>query len=229
MGVIDQVKSYLPEGTGFSLSGIFSALTWVVMFIIFCAIAFAIFYYFYRRSQYNIRIVAYGNVGGVWQEKIVDRAIVFKLGGGDTIIHLRKTGKYLPRPRLQSGPSTYWYMIRSDGEWINVSIEDFDEKMRKLNVNYLHEEMRYSRASLQKLLRENYQKRDFWEKYGGVIAYSTLILLTGVSIWFAGDKLLDILGRIDGLFESSVRVMERTENVLVSLDNICSTSGIRSG
>jgi hypothetical protein len=139
---------------------------------------------------------------------------------GDSIFYLAKAKKYLPTPQIQTGRNTFWYAVRQDGEWINIGIEDIDLRMKEAKVFFLDKEMRYARVALQRNLKERYQKTSFWEKYGGMIAYIVLIVITGVMMWLLFDKYLSIGGTLDSAMKTSKEVLVETKNILSNLDNI---------
>lgn len=221
------VFGYLPK-IGFSKDLAFSAITWFIVFVLFVVLVGILAYFLVMWLKFNKKIVLFKKVGGQPRKIGRDKARVMKMGrGGDTIFYLRKHKKYLPTPQIETGAGEYWYWVREDGVWINIGMEDVDEKQRQVNAHFLDKEMRYARVALERNLRERYETRGFWEKYGGLVAYAGLIAITGIMAWLLFDKFLDISGQVATNLQVSNAVMEKAEQVLVSLDNICTGSGIR--
>jgi len=225
--VFEFATQYLPE-FNLDFAYYFGIMTWAIIILIFGVIVAGIIYYFLMKNIFNKKIIIFEKVSGRYEPVGKDKAAEIKVGiGGDTIFKTKKLKKYLPRPRIRMGQNSYWFAIREDGEWINIGIEDIDQKMKAAKVHYLHEDMRYSRASLQKLLKDNYQKKTFLEKYGGVMAYSGLIIITALGVWLVADKMLDIVTQVAGQIDIANKLAERQEQILAAMDNICSPSGLR--
>ena len=147
------------------------------------------------------------------------------------VLYLKKIKKFVPIPTIQTGRDEYWFFIRKDGEWINVGIEDFDEKSREVKVYFLDKEMRYARAALQKNLKERYAKLTFLEKYGGMIVWATLCLIIIIGFVLFMDKMLEITGSIDSMMKTAgietERVLEAAEKVINKLNVLEASSGIK--
>lgn len=208
---------------------VFNLVTFFVLVIAFGILAGVITYLIVRRKKFNKKIVIFEKIAGRFEPAKKDRAMEVKLEKtGDTTFYLAKAKKYLPTPTIQTGRNTYWFAVREDGEWINIGIEDIDVKMREVQAHFLDKEMRYSRVALQRSLQERYDKPGFWAKYGGLIAYISLILVTGIMVWLLFDKFIEIAGQVANVVKSADAVMEVSERVVGALDNICAGSGIRA-
>ncbi len=222
---LEQVKDVIPE---ISVSGIFQFVTWFIIFIVLAVIAAIATYMIVMRLKFNKKIVIFEKINNRFEPAGTDQAMNFKVGlGGDTVFFLRKRKKYISTPRLQTGRRTYWMAIRGDGEWINIGIEDVDEKMKLLKVKYLDESMKHTRVALQRSLRDRYNKVTFLEKYGGMIAYATLIIITGVAIWLVADKMVLIVDKVAHQIQLANELATLQKEILGALDNICSTSGLK--
>lgn len=225
----EAIRDYLPDWQG-GAGNIVNLITiFVVMFLI-AAISGVVIYFIYSHIKYNRKIVIFEKIAGVIQPVKKDKARIVKLGeGGDTIFLTRRGKTYLPTPRIQSGKRVYWYFLREDGEMINFGLGDIDEQMKAANAHYLDKEMRYSRTALQRNLKERYQKMNFWEKYGGVVTYTVLIVLVGIMTWLLFDKWIELSGSVVNAVQTAEQVMERANEILIRLDNIQSGgSGIVS-
>jgi len=222
------VEEYIPD-INIDVGSITGIITWGLFLLILGVIAGFIIYYILVISRYNKKVLVLGKVGNRVEIIGEDKGMEMKLGRtGDTIFHLRKYKKYLPRPKIQVGRKLYWYFIREDGEWINIGIGNIDEQMRQAGVEYVDEDMRYARDSLLKFMKESYDKPSFLEKYGGLIAYSGLILVTAVGFWFIIDKMMDIVTQFGQQIELANDLSVTQNEILKSLDNICSGgSGLR--
>jgi len=226
MGITDQVKGYIPEISTSQITNVF-----ILVFVIgiIGAILGFISYTVYMKKKFNKNIVVFEKVGKTIEPTRKDTACIMPWGeGGDTIFFSRKSQKYLPTPRIQTGRNTYWYFIREDGEWINFGVEDIDEHMRELKAHFLDKEMRYARTAIQKNLRDRFQKISFWEKYGGLIVWTVLILVTGVAMWLIFDKWLEVSNALVDAVKAAKEVVESAKQILGVIDSMKGTGGIRT-
>lgn len=233
---IESLKGYIPSGSSIANAGS-SFLYWMVIIILIvmvAAIFIVIAVVIISRLKFNKKIVIYEKLNGRWEKKGKDRAMEIKYGSaGDTVFLLKKRKKYLPRPEEQTGRNEYWFGIRSDGEWINIGIEDIDFAQKKLKVRFVHPEMRYARTSLHKGIRDRYEKRGFMEKYGQMIQIGLNILFITIILVFL-YLYLDKLGTVGPAAEkmvqateqSTIRVLDKQDQILRSLDNICTNNNL---
>jgi len=209
------------------LTSMVNIITYFIIFIIVMVIFGIGTYILYSNSRYRKKLVIFEKVAGRFEPTRKDRGMEIKLEyAGDTVLYLKRHKKYLPTPTIQTGRNTYWYAIREDGEWINIGIEDIDERMREVKAHFLETEMRYARVALQRNLKERYAKPSFLSVYGGLIAYTGLIAITAIMMWLLFDKYMDILSQVDATVTTSRAVMETATNVMSALDNICTNRGL---
>ncbi len=222
---LEQVQEVIPE---ISVSGIFNFITWFVIIIILAVIAAVSTYFIVMRLKFNKKIIIYEKINGKVERTGTDLAMNFKVGlGGDTIFFLRKRKKYIATPRIQTGRREYSFAIREDGEWINIGIEDIDFKSKLLKLELTDESMKHTRVALQRSLRDRYNKVTFLEKYGGMIAYATLILITGIAIFLVAGKMVGIVEAVGQQIELANQLAITQNKILGALDNICSTGGLK--
>jgi hypothetical protein len=133
--------------------------------------------------RYNKKIVLFKKVGTTIMPVFVDKGWLCRVGiAGDTWLITKKMKKTLPRPRIQMGKNLYWYYEREDGEWINFSLQDFDEIMHKASAYYVDEDMRLQRLGIQKNLENRFKKVTFWQQYGGMIMSLVFLLVITVCL-----------------------------------------------
>jgi hypothetical protein len=232
---VDTAKDFLGglvssgKSTG---AGFISMFAWVILFVIIICILGVVIFFVLRGMKFNKKIVLFEEINGVFCPTRNDRASEVKLStGGDTIFYALKHKKYLPNPSIQTGPRTFWYFIRSDGEWINFGLQNLNELSRQVGARFLDKEMRYARTQIQKGLKERYDKPGFWQQYGMMIMNIAWIAMIGVMTYLLFDKWIDLAGATNAGVEQAGKVMEqvltRTDEVLSKLDNVCSGSGIR--
>ena len=219
--------------TGFGGGGGSNATLIITFFLvaIFIMVACAFgTWWLIRFLQYKYKIVVFQRINNQFQETTRVKARIIPIGrGGDQAILLNKPAKILPMPSIQSGKNTFNYFVSDDGEWINFSFGDFDEDRREVGSQFLDKEMRYARTSLQKMGEERYNETGFWEKYGGMVAYSVLILVTCIGMWMVVDKLVDFSVSISGSMDTATKVLEKADQILGKVDNINSGgSGLKT-
>ena len=217
---LQTVKGFMPnmpKGTTVLTVGV----VLIIAIIFLVGVGFVTFL-IVRKRKFNKKIVIWEKIDGQFKPTGKDRAMEIKWStAGDTIFYLMNRKIYKPRPTIQTGPNTFWYFIREDGEWINFGPGDFDEDSRKLHARFLDKEMRYARTQIQKGLRERYEKPNFWTKYGTVIMSVTFIVLIGMMTWLLFDKWVKLASETTHAIEVGGQVMEQAKNVLAALGHVC--------
>jgi len=215
------IKSFLPK-VGGAGKAILGWGAWIIVIIIFSALIGFGVWFFIREKKFNKKIVVFEKIGNRFEPTMNDKAMEVKFStGGDTIFYLRKSKKYLPNPRIQTGKRTYWYWIREDGEWINFGPGDFDADARQLHAHFLDKEMRFARTQIQKGLRERYDKPGFWKQYGTLVLSLSFIALIGALTWMLFDKWIALAGATNAGVETAAKVMDKANQILSSMNNIC--------
>jgi len=205
-------------------------LIFVVSALIFMGLCAFGTWFFIRWWTYKYKIIIFQRINGQFQETARKKARVIPVGkGGDQAILLNRPQKILPMPSIQSGKNTFNYFISDDGEWINFSHGDFDEDRKELGSQFLDKEMRYARTSLQHMGEERYSTKGFWEKYGGMVAYSVLILVTCIGLWLIVDKMVEFHTASSSVMDVAEKVLDKANQILGNVDSINSGgSGLKS-
>lgn len=205
----------------------------LTIFIIVVAVAIVLgiaAFFFFRWLKFSKKIWVFELVGNNWELTKKDRATELVINRmGDTVFYLRRNKKYLPRPSGQVGRRLYWFYIGEDGEWRNFKLGDMDEQARQIGIKFLHPAVRYSRAALKTLWKDRYDKPKFMEKYGQYILPIIFFAIIGLFLWLNVDRLLTIGNQLSAMVKTSGEVMEKANQVLASLANICAGSGARGG
>lgn len=219
------VRDLLPAGTA---TGAVGMITWAVILISLTAVAATIGYIIIMRLRYNKKIVVFEKIAGRYEPSFKDRAMEVKHGNaGDTIFMTKKKRKYLPRPTIQTGRKTYWFVIREDGEWINIGIKDIDEDMREMGAKYLDKEMRYARTGIQKGLEKRYDQGNWLKEHAVMLVGMTFTIFMVVMLWLMFDKFLEFGNTIAGVIQAQDEVLTKLDSLLGRMDNLYSNSGIR--
>lgn len=196
-------------------------ITIIVLIVVFSILAGVITYLLASRKQWKYTIVKFETVNGRLQDTAKDKAKILRLNHlGDEVLFLKKHKKILPKPTLQTGINRYWYEVTSDDEWINIEPKSIDSERKQMGMNYLDKEMRYARGSLSYMNKERYEKAGFMEKYGGLIAYSVLILITAVGFWLLIDKMIEAMTTLAKTAATNKEAMELAKQVLGIVDNM---------
>ena len=225
MALHDQITSFFPNVSG---SLIVTVITWIIIVVLVLVATVVFTFLFIKRRHYNNKIMVFQKVGGGIQRVRIDKARVMKLGdAGDTVFYTLKTKKYLPTPQIQTGNREFWFYIREDGEWINFGLGDIDEIMRKAGAMFLDKEMRYARTSLQKGLRERYQKPNFFQQYGVLIMNLSYILVIAISLWLLFDKFIETANVLKQTMELTRDVLAETKAVVGGLDSLKASGSLQ--
>lgn len=152
-----------------------------------------------RIAIYSARDIPFGRAGDrLWK---VAPAGINKL----------KIIKWLPVGKKQTANGEFWYYIREDGEWINFTLADIDEKLSIAGVKYVSEDMRLQRLATDRLLEQRLMDKTFWEKYKEtimLIIFFLVITLSMVIIFYQFSKIIDKLAPlVDGITKSNEMLM----------------------
>ncbi len=210
MDITGTLAGYMPKIGGSSL---LTFITWLLIAVIFLVCVGVGAWFFVRWLKFNNKIIIFEKIAGRFEHTKTDKAMEIKVSlAGDTAFFLRRHKKYLPRPTLQAGRRVYWFFIRSDGEWINIVPEDFDEKARTLGAKFLDKEVRYARSQIQKGLKERYDKDSFWKSHGATILTFSFIALIAVMSWFLFDKWIEGLNAVPNILDKLSILIEKVDN-----------------
>ncbi len=224
---LEIITDKLPT-TSITTAGVISAVVWVIFFLIFCIGSGVITFIIMRNKKFNKVILLYENINGRFEPTMKLKAMNINIGdAGDQVLYISKIKKYIPTPSIQTGRNIYYFCIREDGEWFNFGVEDINEKFREMNAWFLDKEMRHTRTALQKNLKERFQKLTFLEKYGGLMVWTALVAIIGVSVFLWFDKMIELTGSVDTVVKASAKVVESSEKLISKLSNVCTGSGIQ--
>ena len=213
------IKDVMPE---ISTSMTFNFITWLLVAVIFIVVIGAVAYLVIKRLKFNKKIIIWERINQNFEPTRKDWAMEMKLSLiGDTIFYLKGHKKYIPNPSFQVGRRTYHYFIREDGEWINFRFEDFDESSRTMGAKFLDKEMRFARTQIQKGLGDRYDKPGFWKQYGLLVVSIAFIVVVGMMFWLSLDKFIDIIGATANILDKLEPLLDRSDDILVSIDNVC--------
>ena len=192
----------------------------IAIAVVIVALLGVIIYWFVQRKQYWILIKVYRKIGGVTTRVADYQAKEVPFGmAGDKLWRVSKgllkikAIKWLPVGKVQSAPREFWYMIRSDGEWINVEMGDIDEASQKLGLRFTQEDMKLQRLATERLLEQRLMDKTFWQKWETTIMTIIVFLVVAVSmaiIFFQWSKLLDKMVPLVDMLTRSLAMAEKT-------------------
>jgi len=223
----ETISGFLPEISG---SGLMSIIIWVCVALL---VAGGVIYGYYRWSlnkNYNKKIKVFTKVGNEIVPIMDLKGAFTRVGNAGDFWLTVKGGikKTLPRPRKQMANNEYWYLIREDGEWVNFSLRDFDDDMKKTGAYFVDEDMRLQRLGIQKNLDNRFNKVSFWEKYGGMLMNLMYMVVTVVLLvvlfkemkdnWSAGHEMAvavkEMAEQVSNMRKQTLGGMQPISNIL---------------
>lgn len=203
-------------------------ITILIFFFIFLVLFSAVIGGIFWWLQWRKKILIIEDTIGVPQITRKDRAKAIRFKDtGLVIFYLRKLKKYIAYPDKSIGKNLYLFYLKDGQRLVNLGFEDISEKMGKLKLSFPSTEMSIARDGLVKLFKDKFNRVTFWDKYGGIISYTLLIMITGVVIWLILDKFLDYITALGGVADQLGMVVEKVEQLLVTADNVQATGGLR--
>lgn len=194
------------------------------------ALGFLVYWYIIgKKFKYKIEI--YQRVDGRLRKNFVDKARAIRLPKSTTIVfHLKKANMTIPKPTYQTGKNTYWMYESDDGSLINFDLADLDLQRLQAGGRFVTKGMRLAEGSIDYMTKERYDKTGFLEKYGGLIAYSVLIIITMVGLFLILNEMGEVASQSAGASQATAevteRVLDRAERILGIVEQLNSPSGI---
>lgn len=206
-------------------SNTFFWITILVLIIIFLVIGGIVVWLIIRALQFNKKIDVYEDRGTHLEKLKGDKAkeIVYN-AYGDSVFYLRRRHKTLPRGEKNIGRKTYVYIIGQDGEWVNAEPSLINGQ---LTFTPIHPDMRAFKSGMGKLIKDRYEKKSFIKEYGGIVIPFIFLVMILLGMYFIIDRIVASENNLLQMTVAAEAVMEKANNVLSSLNNICSSSGIQ--
>lgn len=209
----------------------------VLVVLVLAVIGIPIYLHFYNKKKYYIKIPFYeeNSIGEpVLNAKLSDTASIFKIGTtGDTLIFFKNMKIFKFFPQYSSAKDTFPYCRLRDGSIINFKLGNIDRSRREAGIKLTPLNLRAERASTQDLIKNHYNKTDFWGKYQSMILGIILIAIIVVGGWFIAKKFDSASKNLVTVSENFKLVTEsQTKNsalLSASLDILEKNGGIKSG
>jgi hypothetical protein len=201
---------------GIKLGTIGNVFLWIFIIIVLVGSIAGFIIWWVMRKAYSKQIWIFGKVAGVPMLKFIDKAKLVAFGmAGDKLIYLKKSKKYLSPPQIQMGKNIYWYYEREDGEFINFSLNDLDEILKKAGCYYVDTDMRMQRLGIEKNLRDRLDRKSWLEKYGALVGGIVFMIMVTVCLVVLFSKLKDVATAIDSMASSVGQMATAVEKFYV--------------
>ena len=202
MGILDDFAVNVGDTFGFGgwdlgIGVVGNLMVWAFLVCIVIGVVGFFVYRFMVKKVFRHRIRVYGILGKTPMLKWTDIARVIPIGrAGDKLFYLKRMKRFIPPPMMQTGINEWWFWERSDGELINIGIEDLDTTMKQMGLKFVDADMRMQRLGIEKNLQFRLQKETFWQKYGTFIVqmgfYALITILLVVLFWQWGKTAYDL-------------------------------------
>lgn len=205
-----------------------STLEWIILaaiFGVFFISATVTVIVLMNRHIWNYKYTLVENIAGSgWIPTKRGRCkLVAFSDGGEEIFFIKGLKKWRVAYGKRIGKNAILWVVGQDGYWYNSTFGDFDIKMRQLGVEPVDKDMRYAYASSRKGIQNRYDKKDFMDKYGTVIAMGIVflcIVALGIAYYMTASKQAAISSTNLESIKVSKEVMETAKTVLSNIDNI---------
>ena len=182
---------------------------WIFILLLVFGIVIGIVVFLIYRKLYSQNIFIFGRVGHHVALIDKDKGRFMRLGiSGDTLLKFRKLKKSVAPPTLQMGKNTWWYWRREDGEYINIRLEDIDEKMKKAGAYFVDQDMRLQRIGIERNLAMRMQQQKWWDKYGTAVMSIIMIVMITIALIVLFTQLTDVAKALDKASQSVGRVAD---------------------
>lgn len=213
-GFLDQMGVSFGEN-GFNISWVGNLI--IVIFLL-GLVGFAVYIYLNNKS-YNKKLHVFRNINGRPTPVGVERAREITLPFTSTkAFQVKKGGFFLPRPSIETHKNNYWFMIRDDGEWVNIGLESFNDKLKAMNMFFDHGDMRMANAALKKLVERNYKKTNWIKEWAPFIGFGMIILMLGIGGYLFSKEMGSVLGGLQNSVVSQQETAAVYERILLGID-----------
>lgn len=229
MAIVSDTFGKLGIGSG-SLSGITQAITILVLIAIFAIIFGGLLFYFINLRRYKYKIVVFENVAGQgYAPSFRDKARIDKIGdSGEEILYLKKKKVWRQAYGRKIGKNEYAFAIGNDGYWYNITFGDLDKARQELGLSPIDRDMRYMHVAIRRNTKDRFDQVTFLQKYGGLIAYISLIAVTGILQWLLFKQYIDAGNAAASAVNAAADLINRIDGLLAKVDIISSGgSGIK--
>lgn len=191
----------------------FILLVFFIAVIIVGLLGLAIFLYF-QRKKLKYTIPLYKKMGNHVMRVATYKARDFNISkAGDKLWYVPKAKKYIPVGNFQTAPNEYTHFEREDGEWINISLPDIDEKMKQFNVKYVHQDMRANRIATSEILEQRFKdKKSWWERYGHLVTHVIFYMIVMIGLVVIFYQWSDIVTQTSQLV-SKIEALQETQKI----------------
>lgn len=226
-------SDFLEDSIGFDIGstggGIGNIFQGITIFIIIAVLGTIITYMWANKKAYNKHIHIFEEINGQSSPVGEDRAREITLPHTSVrAFYLKNRRIFLPRGSIQTGKNHYWYFVRNDGEWVNIGMGNLNKQLTESKIKFDHTDMRMANAALKKLVEKNYKKLNWLKEYAPYIGFAIIILMLGVAGFLVFSEAGKNLNMMSGLGTQLGEISKEVTKNLVSVDNICSTSGLRN-
>lgn len=214
----------LPGG-GFN----FSFLGDLGILLILLILTGAFTFWYLNKKSYNKTIIKFREVNGISRRVGTEKAKEIILPNTSVRAYYLKNSKFfLPRPSIETGTDEYWYFIRDDGEWLNIGMDNINIELKKLKLKFDHTDMRMANAALKRLVDKSYKKLNWVKEWAPYIGFAVIIIMLAIAGYLVMGEAAKVTNAAARNVDSLATITETLNDVLVNINNIASSSGVRS-
>lgn len=226
MGIF--ADSFARTGISFDSGSIIGVISWIVGILIFAGVTGGLLWWLLYWKKYNKKIIVFENVSGNgYRITRRDKARLVKIGkGGQEVLYLMKAKVYRTAYGEKMDKNVYWFAIAPDGYWHNVTLKGMTAKEGMI-LESVHPAMQYQYVALEQVFDKRYEKTTFLQKWGGLMVGIGMIFAVGIIAWLWFKEWSGYIGTAVEVMKQNREIIKELGNLVASMDNICSTSGIR--
>lgn len=211
----------------FSLGGIWTMLSYGLLILVVAGVIIFFLYKhlmnkkfnktitFWKRNSYTRCLVADKNI----------KAMTIRLDNFGNLAYRLKTPyetkNLLPKLKIEAKPNVHYVEYCEDGRVVEFAgIQDYDDQRKSMNAKFTDYNTELGRSSMQQMNKERYEKTNFWKEHASLLVNIGAIVVIMVFLWLIADKLVGLIGGIDGLLSKMSTFQEGQNNILNSLNNL---------
>lgn len=208
-----------------------NVVAWILIFIVLAVVMGVVFFIVIQRRRYKNTLIIFERINNVWVDTFLDKGMEVKFSPlGTSVMYFKSLKRYEPMPKIQSGNRKFYFKKYADGTLINFRLDDNENETKEQFID-MNKAMLYHHTGINRGLQNRYDKQPLWKEYLPLILSSVYIVIMGVMIWFALDKMLQTQTAINAGITTSNLVLDKANAILGSLSNVCNggTGYIKAG
>lgn len=138
-----------------------------------------------------------------------------------------ETRNLMPKLKIEAKQNQHYVESCEDGRIVEFAgVTDYDDERKAMKGKFSDHNTELARSSMQQMNKDRYEKTNFWKENATLLVNIGAIVVIMVFLWLIADKLIDIVGQINGVLKTSGTLQESQVNIIDSLNRLMSSDSV---